>query len=49
VQPYSELRKLLRDKNIPEELLMSLIEHYDGFQADPDWHHLSGEHFCLTR
>jgi hypothetical protein len=48
-QPYSELRKKFRDKNIPEDLLIDLIDKYNAFQADPDWHHLGGELFRYPR
>mmetsp|Transcript_30393 Transcript_30393/g.49080 ORF Transcript_30393/g.49080 Transcript_30393/m.49080 type:complete len:787 (+) Transcript_30393:179-2539(+) len=42
IMPYSELRKKLRDKNIPEDLLVALIEKFNAFQPDPDWHYLTG-------
>jgi len=43
IMTIGELQKRFANKAITEEMLTSIIEHYDAFQADPDWVHLMEE------
>jgi len=43
IMTIGELQKRFANKAITEEMLTAIIEHYDAFQADPDWVHLMEE------
>jgi TRAP-type mannitol/chloroaromatic compound transport system permease small subunit len=40
---YSDFRKRLKHRNIPEGLLIDILEKYDAFQHDPQWQYLEME------
>lgn len=43
IVPFSELRKMFRDKFISEEMLVEVIRKYNAFQADPALANLSAK------
>ena len=43
VMTYAEVQNKVAQRNIPEGLLIDLLDKYDAFQHDPQWRHLSGQ------